>query len=476
MRAAPGALPLMQFALDDLFQYEKSQGGVIALTLKDYLKRGGLEKALTRHADAEFAKLDDAEKQLARSVFSGLVEIGRGREDTKRTALFDELVPAGADESRVQALVRELADARLITTDEQDGKETVTLAHERLIDAWDWLRRLVDENREAIALQNQINDDAKEWEQHGRDASYLYTGARLATAQEEVEKKKIVLSAAGREFVQAGTTARQAVRQARQRQRRLVSLVGFAFVILLVNIAYEPIRREFLRQQALSLKPVLISKSKAIIGDPRGNLGNTDSLPISDETISAFSIEPYEVTNARYLFCVEASVCSAPIAFRSTFSDSQNANLPVVNVTAIQASQFCEWLGRHLPTEREWERAARGTEGLPWPWGTVTPSPALANLYYDGLPLPDIRAVGSYPNDRSPEVVFDLAGNVGEWTRSPFKLGNDWAGGEEDLPITLVIKGGDIRTNPAFMSNIAYRLESKPFSFDKTIGFRCVEH
>jgi WD40 repeat protein len=217
VRGEPGALPLMQFALQDLFEHEKQKG---ELTLDGYTARGGLHEALERHADAEFAKLDDAEKELARSVFSGLIEIGRGREDTKRTARFGELVPAGADEARVQALVRELADARLITTDEQDGKETVTLAHERLIDAWDWLRRLVDENRDAIALQNEIAQDAQEWEQQKRDESYLYRGARLATAQEKLQQNKLVLSGLAQEFVETALAARERERAEREAARQ----------------------------------------------------------------------------------------------------------------------------------------------------------------------------------------------------------------------------------------------------------------
>jgi hypothetical protein len=96
MQGEPGALPLMQYAMKDLFDSQQAQGGLIALTLEDYLKRGGIHKALERHANDSFNKLDDHEQELARSVFSGLIEIGRGTQDTRRTAIFDELVPASA--------------------------------------------------------------------------------------------------------------------------------------------------------------------------------------------------------------------------------------------------------------------------------------------------------------------------------------------------------------------------------------------
>lgn len=217
VRGEPGALPLMQFALQDLFEAEKERG---ELTLDGYLKRGGLRQALEHHADAEFEKLSADEKQLARTVFSGLIEIGRGRQDTKRTALFGELVPAGTDAARVQTLVRELADARLITTDEHEGKETVALAHERLIDAWKWLRQLVDENRDAIALQNEIAQDAQEWDTFKRDESYLYRGARLATAQEKLEQKKLVLSGLAQAFVESALAVREQERVRRDAEQK----------------------------------------------------------------------------------------------------------------------------------------------------------------------------------------------------------------------------------------------------------------
>ena len=76
--------------------------------------------------------------------------------------LSNELIPAGAQGEAVKTAVQKLANARLITTD----AAMVTISHEKLIDAWPWLKKLVNENRDAIALQNEIASDAKEWEEH----------------------------------------------------------------------------------------------------------------------------------------------------------------------------------------------------------------------------------------------------------------------------------------------------------------------
>ena len=236
MKGEPGALPLMQFALKDLFDSQQEKGGVIALTLEDYLRHGGIQKSLQRHADASLAALDEKSQDLARSIFSGLIEIGRGTQDTKRTALFEELVPANAAAEDVQDIVQRLADARLIITDEQAGKDTVTISHEKLIEAWPWLKKLVNENRDVIALQNEISADAKEWEDHGRDASYLYMGARLINAREQLEKKNLVLSSLAQEFVRAGRT--------RQQRSQMALVAGISAVIVLLFLAVVIFRNQ----------------------------------------------------------------------------------------------------------------------------------------------------------------------------------------------------------------------------------------
>jgi conflict system STAND superfamily ATPase/WD40 domain-containing protein len=224
MQGEPGALPLMQFALKDLFDAQQVKGGIVALTLSNYLEHGGIRQALERHADASLAKLSENEQGLARSIFSGLIEIGRGTQDTKRTALFDELVPTNVSSEDVLAIVQKLADARLIITDEQAGKDTVSISHEKLIDAWPWLKKLVNENRDVIALQNEIAADAKEWEEHKRDASYLYSGGRLSNVREQLEKRKLGLSHLALDFVRAGRVRQQRARAA------LISVVSIVLI------------------------------------------------------------------------------------------------------------------------------------------------------------------------------------------------------------------------------------------------------
>lgn len=192
MGSQPGALPLMQFALRDLFEAEVTQGSAAALSLPGYLGRGGLYAALERHANRAFQALEAPQQTLAQAVFRKLVSPGAGQLDSARTALIEELTPAGGDPAQVRELVRRLADARLVTTARDEAGEpaenpgeyyTVRLAHERLLEAWPWLHEIVEKNRKAIALENEIQSDALRWQEHPDDEdSYLYRGARLAAA------------------------------------------------------------------------------------------------------------------------------------------------------------------------------------------------------------------------------------------------------------------------------------------------------
>ncbi|MDX1416172.1 MAG: hypothetical protein R3293_18385 [Candidatus Promineifilaceae bacterium] len=256
MKGEPGALPLMSFALRDLFLVEKTKPGqVMDLTLAEYVDRGGIDQALERHADEVFRSFTDEERALARSIFSKLVTVGEGRLDTRRTAAFEELKPADTETAAVAAVVGALAaeDVRLVTTsgivagealsaeEIAAAQTTVTLAHEKLIDAWPWLRRLIDENRELIALQNQINRDTREWAIE-EDDGFLYTGGRLVNVEEQWDAIRPHLDVLSHRFIEASFAERQrreAEEEAnRQReedlrsQRRIGQILRWATIIV----------------------------------------------------------------------------------------------------------------------------------------------------------------------------------------------------------------------------------------------------
>ncbi len=152
-------------------------------------------------------------------------------------------------------------------------------------------------------------------------------------------------------------------------------------------------------------------------GSPAG-VGLEDERPQREINLATFDIDRTEVTAAAYKKCVAAGQCTAP-ACESDKSDNPETrpNHPVVCVPWAHAKKYCEWAGKRLPTEAEWEKAARGTDGRRYPWGSDEPSCKLAN--YSGCSLSgktkSTRAVGSLPGGASPYGALDMAGNVWEW-------------------------------------------------------------
>jgi len=136
--------------------------------------------------------------------------------------------------------------------------------------------------------------------------------------------------------------------------------------------------------------------------------------PASKVFVGAFLIDKFEVTNTRYLRCVEAGACTRPIG--RGYDDPTKANLPVTIISWAQAAAYCRWAGKRLPTEAEWERAARGSDGRHYPWGNSFEANR-ANVGYTAGTTP----VGSFPKGASPYGAMDMAGNVWEWTSSLYK-------------------------------------------------------
>jgi eukaryotic-like serine/threonine-protein kinase len=151
----------------------------------------------------------------------------------------------------------------------------------------------------------------------------------------------------------------------------------------------------------------------------------SDEKPQHTVYLDSFWIDRTEVTNAMYAKCVAAGDCDPPrdtsSSTRSTYyGNTQFANSPVIYVDWNDASAYCQWVGRRLPSEAEWEKAARGTDGRIYPWGNQAATCNLANYWVGNTGcVGDTSQVGSYPDGASPYGALDMAGNVLEWA-------NDW--------------------------------------------------
>ena len=148
--------------------------------------------------------------------------------------------------------------------------------------------------------------------------------------------------------------------------------------------------------------------------------GDDDEKPVHTVYLDSFWIDQTEVTNKMYVMCAKAGGCYPPHSTRSMshvlyFNIPEFENFPVISVTWEQAKIYCEWVGRRLPTEAEWEKAARDTDGRTYPWGEEVDCDK-ANYTFGCVG--DTTKVGSYSGGRSLYGVFDMAGNIEEWVSS----------------------------------------------------------
>jgi WD40 repeat protein len=247
----PGTLPLLQHTLLEL--WERRRGSW--LTIDAYHQIGGVQGALAQRADAIYAGLTPAQQAAARRVLLRLTQPGEGTEDTRRRTTISELLPTESGVSDVEAVVRDLTDARLlITSDEPDGGQMVDVAHEALIRGWPRLRGWIDEDREALRTHRQLTDAAGAWQKHDHDESFLYGGARLAAAEEWAGIHPDDINPLERGFLEASVALREARRiAARRRVQYIIAGLVVALVIFagLAFVAFQQ-RQESDRQRDIA--------------------------------------------------------------------------------------------------------------------------------------------------------------------------------------------------------------------------------
>jgi serine/threonine protein kinase len=217
---------------------------------------------------------------------------------------------------------------------------------------------------------------------------------------------------------------------------------------------------------------VYVEGADFTMGVDNASKADIAEMPAHQATVKSFFMDKYEVTREDYAKCVEAGNCTAPSIWKDKKYADGTAKFPVVGVNFSQASDYAKWAGKRLPTEEEWEFAARGADKRAFPWGKTWES-GKANANGAGK---DFSEVGKF-SGVSPFGVYDMVGNAWEWTSSEFKAYPNGTLPPNQLKGDLrVIRGGSYESTPQYAS-ATYRagwLATGAPNYNST-GFRCVK-
>ena len=270
------------------------------------------------------------------------------------------------------------------------------------------------------------------------------------------------------------------------RQSRIV-LFGF-LIILLVTAWALPANAQLdkLRKQKKEADVQGGNAPMAVIpaGEFRmgvdGMIGLEDERPRHKVWLDAYSMDLYEVTVARYTRFLAATNREPP-SYWETVKLAEHGDRPVIGVSWDDAEAYCRWAGKRLPTEAEWEKAARGTDERNYPWGNQKPTSDLANyalgarFSYSQV----LRPVGTYEKSKSPYGLFDMGGNVWEWTQDWYD-GAYYGKSPEKNPTGpeqgqfKVLRGGSWSDMAKYMLTYG-RFKLLPTTRNSYTGFRCAQ-
>lgn len=237
----PGALPLLQYALTELF--ERREGRY--MTIHAYEAIGGTLGALARRAEELYSDFAPEEQRTTRQMFLRLVTLGDGTEDTRRRALQSELLSLSGHKTTMPTVLESYAKYRLLTLDHDPVTRgsTVEVAHEALLRQWERLREWLNDSREDLRLQRRLTNATDEWIHSGRERSYLARGARLQQLEDWRDTTDLVVNEREREFLDTSIAEREAQlaaereRQAREEMLEARSRNRLRLVVVVMTIA-----------------------------------------------------------------------------------------------------------------------------------------------------------------------------------------------------------------------------------------------
>jgi len=424
------------------------------------LKRQADEKERQRLAEL---KKQEEERKKEEARLAELKAQEENKERQRQAELKRKEEERRALEAEMKA-AQEREQKRLAELTQKQAAEEKRLAEERRVAEE---KRKADEKRSA---EERAKTESARLAEHKRqqEAAQKAEAERLAALAREAEEDKKKLAEARKKVEEAQKAAEQAAKSAPASDAP--------------KSGNEPIVEATLRPfQAPKSKDlatlIAVPAGEFIMGSKAGD-GQPDESPQRSVGLDAFTIDKYEVTVEQYAAYLKKSGAEPP-DFWERVNQKEDGSRPVVGMDWLEASEFCEYFGKRLPTEAQWEKAARGTDGRKYPWGNDDPGPLFAN-FASGVSFSyskSLAAVGSYESGKSPYGVYDMVGNVWEWVLDWYektyyqvaapKNPSGPSGGDYK-----VIRGGSWSKRPA-VARAAGRMYLSPSQRSNSVGFRC---
>ena len=417
------------------------------------LKRQAEEKERQRRAElkrqeeerkAEEVRLAELKRQAEEKERQQRAELKRQEEERRRIEAEAKVAKA-REELRLAELTRKQEEEEKRFAEEKRKAEEKRLADER---------ERVEREKQALLKRQQEEESRRKAEQE-----------RLAAMARETEEQKRKIDQA-RKKAEEDRKALLAQKEAIQAAK-----TGEAPII-------EATLRPFQAPKAKDLAAVVAIPAGEFVRGSKPGAGQPDESPQQTVYLDAYTIDKFEVTVEQYAAYLKKAGAETP-DFWDRVDHKEDGKRPVVGVDWLDASEYCEYYGKRLPTEAQWEKAARGTDGRRYPWGNDDPSPLFAN-FASGVAFSyskSLSPVGSYELGKSPYGVYDMVGNVWEWVLDWYEK-NYYQVAPQKNPAgptsgdTKVIRGGSWAKRPA-VARVAGRTSLPTSSRSNAVGFRC---
>jgi formylglycine-generating enzyme required for sulfatase activity len=247
---------------------------------------------------------------------------------------------------------------------------------------------------------------------------------------------------------------------------------GGATTVARVTVT-PPLQQDIIGRDGASM--VLVPMGEFVMGSDKGD---DDEKPIHRVQMDAFYIDTLEVTNGRFAKFIEAIKGEPPWGFDDKDTPVDHADQPVRWVTWLDATAYCQWAGKRLATEAEWEKAARGTDGRTYPWGDDPPTPAHA-VFGQKEGSESLPPFSNRDKGKSPSGAQDLAGSLYEWvadwyddeyySKTPSQNPRGPSEGTQKVQ-----RGGSYSNNP-YRLRATFRTKDNPTESRPNVGFRCAQ-